>query len=89
MAKKPKRKLIAAENAAKALRKAQFMTIFINGRQKRVRRPASIGGQSVENFIARNADPMWLHQNELWEYLPQDESGGSDSTADEDHGIPF
>ena len=89
MAKKPKRKLTTAEKAAKALRKAQFMFIFINGRQKRVRPPASIEGQSVEDFVARNADPVWLHQNEMWEYLPRDESGGSDSTADEDHGIPF
>jgi hypothetical protein len=83
------RKLAAAEKAAKALRKAQFMFIFINGRQKRVRRPALIEGQSVEDFIASNADPLWLHQNEMWEYLSQDERGGSDATADEDHGIPF
>lgn len=79
MAKKPKRKL-TTQKAAKALRTAQFMTIFINGRQKRVRRPASIEGHSVEDFIARNADPVWLHQNEMYEYLPQDGRGDSDST---------
>jgi hypothetical protein len=20
-------------------------------------------------FIARNADPLWLHQNEMWKYI--------------------
>jgi hypothetical protein len=24
----------------------------------------------VDEFIARNADPIWLHQNELWELMP-------------------
>jgi hypothetical protein len=89
MAKKPKRKLTAAEKAAKARRKAQFMTIFINGRQKRVRRPEFMEGLPAEDVIARNADPTWLHQNEMWEYLAQAESGASDSTRAEDEGIPF
>jgi hypothetical protein len=73
MAKKPKRKLTTAEKAAKARRKAQFMTIFLNGRQKRVRRPGYVDGQDVAEFIRRNADPMWLHQNEMWELLADPE----------------
>ena len=24
---------------------------------------------SVDEFIRRNADPIWLHQNEMWEYM--------------------
>ena len=32
-------------------------------------RPQTIEGQSVEAFIRSNADPLWLHQNEFWEYL--------------------
>ncbi len=44
------------------------MKVFINGKQKWVRRPQTIEGLSVEEFIARNADPIWLHQNEMWEY---------------------
>jgi hypothetical protein len=47
------------------------MTIFVNGKQKRVRRPATIDGMDVEEFVLRNADPIWLHQNELWEYMPE------------------
>ena len=46
------------------------MTIFINGKQKRVPRPLEIDGLPVDEFIARNADPMWLHQNEMWELMP-------------------
>jgi hypothetical protein len=43
------------------------MTIFINGKQKRVRRPPEIDGLPVDEFIARNADPIWLHQNGDWD----------------------
>ncbi|CAN5313543.1 hypothetical protein BH10PLA2_BH10PLA2_15060 [soil metagenome] len=66
---KPKRKLTAAQRRAKRERKRKFMTIFINGKQKRVRRPLEIEGLPVDEFIARNADPIWLHQNECWELL--------------------
>ncbi|MGO9611413.1 MAG: hypothetical protein ACLPX5_00040 [Dissulfurispiraceae bacterium] len=45
------------------------MTIFINGKQKRVKRPPTIDGEDVDEFIRRNADPIWLHQNEMWEYM--------------------
>jgi len=44
------------------------MTIFINGKQKRVRRPQTIEGLDVDEFIRRNADPIWLHQNEMGVY---------------------
>ena len=43
------------------------MFIFINVKQKRVKRPAMINGLDVDEFIRRNADPIWLHQNEMWE----------------------
>jgi hypothetical protein len=43
------------------------MTIFINGKQKRVKRPPTIDGIDIEDFIRRNSDPIWLHQNEMWE----------------------
>ena len=48
------------------------MTIFINGKQKRVKRPPTIDGMDVDEFIRRNADPIWLHQNEMWEYIETD-----------------
>jgi len=63
------RKLTAAEKAEKRRRKQEYQTIFIRGKMKRVRRPPTIEGMSVEEFIRRNADPIWLHQNEMWEYL--------------------
>ena len=70
---KLKRKLTAAEKAEKMRRQKEFMTIFINGKQKRVRRPPTIDGVDVDDFIKRNADPIWLHQNEMWEYMTDDE----------------
>jgi len=70
---KPKRKLTAAEKRARRERKKNFMTIFVNGKQKRVRRPQLIEGLPVDEFIARNADPIWLHQNGMWELMTSDE----------------
>jgi hypothetical protein len=71
--KKPQRKLSAAEKAEKRRRRKEYMTIFINGKQGRVKRPPTIEGLDVDEFIRRNADPIWLHQNEMWEYLTDDE----------------
>jgi len=70
---KRKRKLSAAEKADKRRRREEYMTIFINGKQKRVKRPETIDGMDVDEFIRRNADPIWLHQNEMWEYMMDDE----------------
>jgi len=78
-----RRKLTAREKAEKKRRKAQFMTIFIDGKQKRVPRPPpTIDGISVHEFILRNTDPIWLHQNEMWELMDEvgaSESGSADS----------
>jgi hypothetical protein len=70
---KRKRKLTAAEKLDKKRRKKQYMTIFINGKQKRVKRPPTIDGMDPDEFIRRNADPIWLHQNEMWEYMNGDD----------------
>ena len=70
---KSKRKLSAAEKAEKLRRQKEFMTIFVNGKQKRVKRPPTVDGMDVDDFILRNADPIWLHQNEMWEYMTDDE----------------
>ncbi len=48
------------------------MMIFLNGKQKWVPRPQLIDGMTVEEFIARNADPIWLQHNELWEFVMPD-----------------
>jgi len=64
---KQKKKLTPAQKAAKKKRREEYMTVFMNGKQKRVKRPPTIDGMSVEDFIQNNADPIWLHQNEMWE----------------------
>jgi hypothetical protein len=66
---KQKRKLTAAEKAEKRRRRKEYVTIFINGKQKRVKRAPTIDGMDVDEFIRSNADPIWLHQNEMWEYM--------------------
>ncbi len=73
-----KPKLTAAQRRAKRERKRNFMTIFINGKQKRVRRPQTIDGLPVEEHIVRNADPIWLHENGLWEYITPEDGTGTD-----------
>jgi hypothetical protein len=82
--KKPKRKLTSKERKEKARRKAEFMTIFINGKQKRVRRPVLVEGMDPDEFIRRNADPIWLHQNEMWEYMDLGLSGEGTGSDDDD-----
>ena len=68
-----KRKRTAAEKHAKRERQKNFMIIFINGKQKRVLRPPMIEGLPVNEFIARNANAIWLLENELEEILPLDD----------------
>ena len=64
-----RKKLTSTEKAEKLRRRKEYMTIFINGKQKRVKRPPIVDGVDVDEFISRNADPIWLHQNEMWECL--------------------
>ena len=73
MGRKPKRKLTAAEKAAKRKRREETMIVFINGKQKRVKRPLMIDGMDVDEFIRQNADPIWLHQNEMWELMEENQ----------------
>jgi len=49
------------------------MTVFINGKQRQIKQPPTIKGMDAEEFIRRNANPIWLHQNEMWEYIDQNE----------------
>lgn len=69
---KRKHKKTPAEKRAHRERKKKYMMVFMNGRQARVRRPQIqlIEGLPVDEFIAQNADPIWLHQNEMWELIP-------------------
>ena len=56
-----------AKKAAKAERQKKYMWVFMNGKQVRIKRPQTIDGIEVDDFIQQNSDPMWLHQNEMWE----------------------
>ncbi len=58
---KRKKKMTVAQKTAK------------KKRQKRVKRPPTIDDIPVDEFIRQNADPIWLHQNEMWEYIEQPE----------------
>lgn len=93
-----KRKLTPAEKEAKKARQKKYMTVFMNGKQKRVKRPPMVDGIPLDEFIRRNADPIWLHQNEMWEYMPIEEplEGGPKGSSewdvymqDGDEDIPF
>ena len=74
---KIKKKLTNAQKAArrksKLERQQKYEMVFMNGKQVRVKRPSLIEGIPVDDFIRQNADPIWLHQNEMWEFI-DDES---------------
>jgi hypothetical protein len=70
---KQKRKLTPAEKAEKKRRRAMYETVFIGGKQKRVKREPTIDGLSIDEFVRRNTDPIWYYQNEMWERMDQRE----------------
>jgi hypothetical protein len=70
---KRKRKLTAQEKAEKKRLSREYMTIFVHGKQKRVKRPPTVEGIDIDEFIRNNADALWLHQNEMWEEIKVDE----------------
>jgi hypothetical protein len=78
---KRKRKLTAEQRRAKKKQRKETMIIFINGKQKRVRRPPTIDGMDFDEFIRRNADPIWLHQNEMWELITPEPALFTDEEA--------
>ena len=96
---KVKKKLTPAQKttkkAAKAERQRKYEWVFINGKQVRIKRPPTVDGMPVDQFIEDNADPVWLHKNEMWDLMPVEEttfgiepSMEPDATEDED-GISF
>ena len=84
-----KKKLTPEQKAAKKKRQQEFMYVFMNGKQKRVKRPPTIEGMDADEFIRRNADPIWLHQNEMWEYIDQNDEEEPDDIPINDESIPF
>ncbi|WP_334048834.1 hypothetical protein [Alteromonas gracilis] len=79
---KLKKKLTPAQKKArkeeKIDRQKKYMWVFVNGKQVRVERPPMIDGIPQDEWIAQNADSMWLHQNEMWEVLHSRESENED-----------
>jgi hypothetical protein len=76
-----KRKLSAKQKAEKARLRQEYMWIFVGGKQKRVRRPPTIDGMDAEEWLRQNADPIFLHQNELWHLMPENVAAGEEFQA--------
>ena len=64
-----KRKLTAAERKAKRLRREKFMTIYINGKMKRVLRRPLIPGAPVNWGLDEGAEIVFGPEHELYEML--------------------
>lgn len=58
-----------AKKKAKVERQKKYEWVFLNGKQVRIKRPPTIDGIPQEEWIEQNADPIWLHQNEMWDVL--------------------
>ena len=84
-----------AKKAAKAERQKKYHWVFMNGKQVRVERPLTVDGIPVDQFIEENADPIWLHKNEMWALMPEEDSVVEPDSATEleitedEDGIPF
>ena len=74
---KIKKKLTTAQKRTrkreKAARQKKYMWVFMNGKQVKIKRPPTIDGMDVDEFIQQNADPIWLHQNGMWDCIQTDE----------------
>jgi len=68
---KIKKKLTAkqrqAKREAKAERQKKYMWVFMGGKQVKIKRPAMVEGVPVDQYVSENADPIWLHQNGMYE----------------------
>lgn len=75
--KKVEKKLTTAQKQArkfvKAERQKQYEWVFMDGKQVRIKRIPLIDGMDVDTFIQQNADSIFLHQNEMWEYIQTEE----------------
>ncbi|UCZ55746.1 hypothetical protein LGV61_08390 [Desulfurispirillum indicum] len=84
-----------AKKTAKAERQKKYQWVFMNGRQVRIERPPTVDGVPLDQFIEENADPIWLHQNGLWELIPVEDSvlepysANNVETAEDERSLPF
>ena len=77
---------------ARLSKRRTHRTVFRNGKQVRIRREPTIDGMPEDEFIARNADPMWLHQHGLWELIEETAVNPYEkptTTPSENDDIPF
>ena len=81
---KVKKKLTPAKKLAKAESQKKYEWVFMGGKQVKVKRQPTIDEMSVDEFIQRNADPIWLHQNGMHEIIEPEV--GIDKDIDD---IPF
>ena len=74
---KAKKKLTPAQKRAKKKakeeRQKKYMWVLMSGKQVRVKRPETRDGLDADEFMRNNADPIWLHQNGMWEYMEQEQ----------------
>ena len=61
------------EKKTKVESQKKYMWVFMNGKQVKVKRPPTIDGIDADEYIQQNADPIWLHQNKMWEYIQIEE----------------
>jgi hypothetical protein len=82
---KVKKKLTTAQKRArreeKPERQRKYRWVFMSGKQVRIKKPPTIDGMPVDQYIEQNADPIWLHQNGMYEILHAREN--------EEDEIPF
>lgn len=57
------------EAKTKSERQKLYQTVFINGKQVRVKRPDTVEGIPVDEFMRENPDPLWQFEPELEEIL--------------------
>ena len=46
----------------------------MNRKQVRIKSTPTIDGIDVDEYVERNADLIWLHQNGMWEFIKIDEN---------------
>ncbi|MCD2451184.1 hypothetical protein GO003_012355 [Methylicorpusculum oleiharenae] len=85
---KVKKKLTTAQKCARKKTKEEnqkkYLCVFVNGKQVTVKRPPMIEGIDADEYIQQNADPIWLHQYGLWEYIRDEGEKQEADTEDRD-----
>jgi len=59
----------------KAMTAEEHTSLAIDSRIELIKAliPLGLDGIPVEEFIRQNADPVWLHQNEMWELIDEND----------------